>query len=637
MNKKTIITNTILFVLIVGFIMGFGAVFGNENILIGVSTITAMLMLLERDLTSRPIGNTLKFIALNLFIGIGAFLAGFNVWLAIPIHFIVMFVVSYSLLFNLKNPLYLPFSLQYLFILASPVPMDLMPMRIAALVVGALAIMGIQMLANKNKITKSGDKKIQAICTSLIDKIDCLKKGEDHVKVDEKIVEDIAGLRSIIYDKREENYYLTEEGRLKLNISAALEKMNMLLDNLSKDEAQAVILEDVHQCLLLASEAVQDKNAVDKFNTYYSNMLAKYKEEHNHSLIVLRMLNNVDFLRSSLADIQDLSKKQTNVVKNLEQIPKKFQKMTISTAPSHTNSIKLSYAVRMAVGITLSGFIVDFFEIHEGRWMMFTVLSVIIPLYEQSRQKMRDRIFATIIGAILVTGFFTLFQGDIMRSILIMTAGYLMNYIKVYRYSTILVTFSAIGAAALVTGTTEILTLNRILLVISGVILALLINKFILPYKLDDANRDLQSMYEDTIHEMLKEVHDKVHREGNEHGIKNLLLITTMIEDRLKLNNQESHSDQGINWLKHQRRIACTLYELYGWIVRNGITEKNVEAVSSRIDLLMDRSVDADTLSKTADALDAHIHIMPRIEDRMVASMILDVTEEMKALKLMNV
>ncbi|MEZ7172800.1 FUSC family protein [Sporosarcina sp. OR05] len=636
MNKKTIITNTVLFVLIVGFIMGFGAIFGNENILIGVSTITAMLMLLERDLTSRPVGNTLKFIVLNLFIGIGAFLAGFNVWLAIPIHFIVMFVVSYSLLFNLKNPLYLPFSLQYLFILASPVPLDLMPTRIAALVVGALAIIGIQMLANKNKITKSGDKKIKAICTSLIDKIDLLKKGEDHVKVDEKIVEDIAGLRSIIYDKREENYYLTEEGRLKLNISAALEKMNMLLDTLSKDEAQAVILEDVHQCLQLASEAVQDKNAVDKFDTYYSSMLAKYKEEHNHSLIVLRMLNNVDFLRSSLADIQDLSKKQTNVVKNLEQIPKKFQKMTISTAPSHTNSIKLSYAVRMAVGITLSGFIVDFFEIHEGRWMMFTVLSVIIPLYEQSRQKMRDRIFATIIGAILVTGFFMLFQGDVMRSILIMTAGYLMNYIKVYRYSTILVTFSAIGAAALVTGTTEILTLNRILLVISGVALALLINKFILPYKLEDANRDLQSMYEDTIHEMLKEVHDKVHRKGNEHGIKNLLLITTMIEDRLKLNNQENHSEEGITWLKHQRRIACTLYELYGWIVRNGITESNVEVVSSRLTLLMDRSANADVLSKTAHALDAHIHVMPRIEDRMVASMILDVTEEMKALKLMN-
>ncbi|WP_153730431.1 FUSC family protein [Sporosarcina obsidiansis] len=636
LNKKTIVTNTVLFIIIIGFVMAFGAVFGTENILIGVSTITAMLMLLERDLTSHPIGNTMKFIALNLFIGLAAFLAGFNVWLAVPINFIVMFVVSYSLLFNLKNPLYFPFSLQYLFVLAVPVATDQLPLRLASLVFGALAIMGVQMLVNKNKMTKSGDKKVQAVCTALIEKIRLLQKEESHEEITKQIADEISGLRSMIYDKREENYYLTEEGRLKLNISVALEKIDILLEGVSKEDAQQEILEDVINCLQLATDSLHDKKAMEALEESFEHMLHKYKAEHNHNVLVLRMLHHMDFLKESLAELLELGKEKSSVGKKLQQIPKKFQKMTISETPSHTNSIKLSYAVRMAVGISLTGFITDFFELTEGRWMMFTVLSVIIPLYEQSQKKMRDRIFATVMGAIAVTVLFMIFQSNTARSILLMTAGYLMNYIKVYRYSTILVTFSAIGAAALVTGTTEILTLERIVLVVVGVVLALLINKFILPYKLEDANRDLSSMYEDTIHEMLVEANEKVKGKGNYHAVKNLLLITNMIEDRLKLNNQEVPSGEGITWLTNQRRAASTIYELFGWIQKHGLQESNVSAISSSLQILMDRSAEGLTLEQEMSAMKEKIKMTPRIEDRMVLSMILEVMEETKASRLVK-
>ncbi|MHA0856553.1 FUSC family protein [Paenibacillus sp. CMAA1364] len=628
LNKKTIITNTILFAGIIGFIMAFGGVFGSENILIGVSTITAMLMLLERDLTSHPVSNTVTFVLLNLFIGVAAFLTGFNIWLAIPINFIAMFVISYSLLSNLKNPLYLPFSLQYLFILATPVPIEHMPLRLASLVFGALAIMGIQMLANRNKITKSGNKKIQAIYTTLIEKIELIKKGENLETIDQQIATDISDLRSIIYDKREENYYLTEEERLKLNMSASLEKINILLDKIVNEGADQELLDIVNQCLLLANDSLTNVEAAEKLNEYFNQILGKYKDEHNHSLLVLRMLNNMDFLKESLLDLKTLRKEQYNVVKNLEYIPKKFRKIRIRDTFSQTNSIKISYAVRMAVAISLTGFLVDFFEITEGRWMMFTVLSVIIPIYEQSTKKIRDRTFATVIGAILVTGLFMIFHGHVARTILLMLAGYLMSYIKVYRYSTILVTFSAIGAAALVTGTTEILTFNRIALVVSGIILALLINKFILSYKLNDANSDLKLMYDDTIHGMLIEASDQIKGTGNNHVMKNLLLISNMIEDRLKLNNQGSESEKGIAWLQHHRRSATTIYELYWWISKHGLSESNAPAISSGLELLLNQNLSTDALQEAMMNIQEQIHHMVRIEDRMVLSMILEVAEE---------
>ena len=144
------------------------------------------------------ISNTVLFIIIIGFIGIAAYLTGFNVWLAVPINFIVMFVISYSLLFNLKNALYFPFSLQYLFILAMPVAAEAMPLRLASLVFGALAIMGVQMIANRDRVGKSGSKKVQAISQALIEKIRLVQKGESQEEISTQITGDISSLRSII-------------------------------------------------------------------------------------------------------------------------------------------------------------------------------------------------------------------------------------------------------------------------------------------------------------------------------------------------------------------------------------------------------------------------------------------------------
>ena len=635
--KEKIIPNTILFIGIVGFILLFSSLFGESNLLIGVSTVTAMLMFLERDLTSHPVLNTTKLISLNLLIGVAAFLAGFNAFLAVPINFIVMFIISYTLLFNLKNPLYLPFSLQYIFVLAVPVAIDQMPMRLTSLVFGALAIMGLQLLANQKKIKKSGDKKLETVCTALVDKINLMKKTENLDIVNQKITTDISGLRSIIYDKREDSYYLTEEARVRLNISASLEKINILLDSMQNDEDEhQEILDQLIHFLTFARDTFTDQKALKELENAFDLTLKNYKTEHSRSLPVLRMLNNIDSLKESLIELNGLDKENQHIVKNLELIPQKFKSVRITEKKSRTNSIKFSYAVRMAVAISFTGFLVDFFEITEGRWMMFTVLSVIIPIYEQSTKKMRDRIFATLIGALLVSGLFMIFQDNLMRTFLLMTAGYLMNYIKVYRYSTILVTFSAIGAVALITDTTEILTMHRILLVIAGVVIALLINKLILPYKLDDANNDLKGMYRDTIHEMLMEIAAQIKGTGSNHAMKNLLIFSNMMEDRLKLNNQDSKSNEEITWLQHQRRAASSIYELYGWLDKHGIEKSNRPVVSSRLAILLNRTLPETELRKSLVTLKEQIRTMPRIEDRMVLSVILEITEEITALKALD-
>jgi hypothetical protein len=115
-------------------------------------------MLLGRDFTGESLKSTLKFIGINLLMGIGSAVAAYNMWLAIPINFIVVFTFSYIFTYNLREPLYFAFGLQYLFLLSEPVPADKQVIRFIALICGALIIMLAQILVNKNK-TKTKRKK----------------------------------------------------------------------------------------------------------------------------------------------------------------------------------------------------------------------------------------------------------------------------------------------------------------------------------------------------------------------------------------------------------------------------------------------------------------------------------------------
>lgn len=635
MNKKTIISNTILFIGIVAFVLVFSNVFGQQNMLIGISTVTAMLMLLERDLTAQPVMNTIKLTGFNVFMGIAAFLAGLNLWLAVPVNFIAMFVISYSLIFNLKNPLYLPFSLQYLFLLAMPVGIGDMPLRIAALVFGALSIMGLQVLFNRNRVAKSGNKLIQAIFDGLVGKVEAVQRGESGAESGARVKGSISSLRSMIYDKREEDYYLTEEGRTKLNLSAALEKINLMLDSVPAKGVNDRILDDLHACLQLGAASLDPNQKIEELRQGYSQVLGKYKGMEEVPLFVLRVLSNLDFLFDSLNEAKLLGQEHGKIVRKLGEVPLKFKKMTYGNGPKHTTSIKFSYALRVALGITIGAFLMDFFELKEGRWMLFTILSVGIPIYEQSQQKMRDRLFATIVGGLLAAFMFTIFESNTSRSILLLLGGYLMSYIKVYRYSTILVTFSAIGSVVLVTGETHFLTLERLLMVGAGVVIALVINCFVLPYKQENAMRDLEAMYKDTICTMLEELDVKSRGEtrNDSHSMKNLLIITTMIEDRLKLNAGKEAESIYKDWLDNLRLLASSIFEMYLWLDKYGVdTSKNTNIRNSIQALKIDDRINL-THPDMVETIKGQIEATPDIENRIALSMIFDIETSLAALQ----
>lgn len=575
MNKKAIIGTTFLFVFMMAFIMGFNVVFGMENILIGVSTITAVLMFLGKDFSLNPVSTAVKLIIFNVLMGIITFLASKNAILGIPLNFIFVFIIGYTLCYNLNTPSFVPFNLQYVFLLFATVTLDQLPKRLLSLAVGAVIIVLSQVLFNKNKIYKQGNSVLSGVCSNIVKKVELLEKNESINELDNKIKEGINKFRKFVYNRREQQFYFTDESKIKLNISLELEKINSALNELAEQKDAVHILnednfkEDFLDAINAVKACLEKDEKIDKLDKLFTDIFGKDDKKGNASVFKIKSLNSLYFIRQSLDDLNKLDKKKYNIVRKLEEIPSNYKLSNIYKESFRSNSLRFSYAFRLALGITFSSFIVDFFNLEEGRWIVYTVNSLIQPFYEHSKEKMKDRLIATMIGIVIITIVFYFIKNPTARMLSTLIIGYLLSFSNTYRIRTITVTVSAIGAAAL-HGNSAVLTVERFVFVVIGTIISVILTKFVFPYNAEDARKYLISLYDKTIASQINIVKNLVSKnERADSAMKNEILRANMIEDRL-LSNEIDDEDSSVHeYLDNQRALVMNISDLYRWIEIN--------------------------------------------------------------------
>ncbi|MBX7283439.1 FUSC family protein [Clostridium chauvoei] len=591
MTKDKIISNTFIFIGIMIFINIFQRMFGSENTLVGVAIITASLALLERDLTVEPIKNLIKLLGLNLILGFFAFWSNNNIWLGLVLNFIALFMIAYLLSYKLRKSIVVPFGLQYLFMLFAPVYGESFKNRILSLIFGAFLIMALQFLANKDKLSKVGGKKVDKIYQELLVKISILKLGVTGEGgklgiVDSNILEDINNIKRIVYDKRINNFYITNHGKITTNIIWTLERINILLNTiqLERDKnAYISFLGDMYNIISKLKDGTIKLEEIKALENKYKN--SDLKQIYVHEFVTL-----MGELIEDLLEIFNLKKKNRNTINTSISIPNKFKKLTIHKRDFSFDSVKLTYAIKLAIAGSLTAFLTGYFNLSEGRWMCYTIFSLIQPYSETCRSKASQRIQGTLIGALIIFISFSLIENQTARMFIILLAGYLNPFATNYRNSIICVTVSAIAGCAIIDGTTKFV-LSRIIYVLIGTIISLIINKYILPYKIEDGKKYLLKTYGDVINHMFNSMGDK----DADESIKNLFLIPSLIEEKLKVTNFGAQSVEEKEFIYNQRRLINNIYHYHTLIKENkDIREKVGDVVDKVKDLTQKDNFDYD-------------------------------------------
>ena len=125
----------------------------------------------------------------------------------------------------------------------------------------------------------------------------------------------------MVYDKRTDEYYLTEESKIKLNMSVALENMNTILSNENIKSIDFNILNILEEMLDVAKATLNfnpKKDKVIKKGSYDIYEFLKYCQETGvEDLLSLQLVENIIFLDETIKGLSKLDKKHSKVVNKI--------------------------------------------------------------------------------------------------------------------------------------------------------------------------------------------------------------------------------------------------------------------------------------------------------------------------------
>jgi uncharacterized membrane protein YgaE (UPF0421/DUF939 family) len=214
-----------------------------------------------------------------------------------------------------------------------------------------------------------------------------------------------------------------------------------------------------------------------------------------------------------------------------------------------------------------------------------------------------------------------------------MITGYLQSYVNEYKYRMIFVTVCAIGTAAVV-GNVQELTLERILMVILGTIIAILANRYLFPYSLKNSNEQLRKIYYNSVKEMFEQINILLNGDARLEVMNNLFVITSLVESKSRINKQIDKDENYSEIVNIRRTLVSNIYELYRSINRSNINDKDKGKIRVYINELMEYK--NEDIENRIVSIENSIKENKNIKARIVLSSITSVFRGLKQLNELN-
>ena len=209
------------------------------------------------------------------------------------------------------------------------------------------------------------------------------------------------------------------------------------------------------------------------------------------------------------------------------------------------SSIRFKFAMRMAITLTFSIFIAELLGYYKIIWAIITIMSIMQPYYEDTISKTRERIKGNII-AILFTGIVIhLFHTQWITILILVISLYLLYGFKEYYKISLFAAMASICISSLSVSLNKLL-IYRIFYVIIGVIVVLLANKFIFPYRLKDGIMQLVNKILRYDEYLIDTSREYLNKSKGDNYIRDLIIHTTLLTQKLYLRNLQ-YSDNSIS------------------------------------------------------------------------------------------
>ncbi|MGL4762126.1 MAG: FUSC family protein [Sarcina sp.] len=560
MDKQLIIRNTFVLLATVATFLVAQVFLGADNIILSIVVFLIALFILNKNFTGSPLRIFTKIMLLTLFIGVVPFIANINMFAGLPINFIAIFSLLYLLVYRLKKSIYFPFLLGYTLLLCVSPTKHYFYLRIGALAVIGLVSFLIQIIINrkrshKNKHTHLTD--VLSVVYNLVDDAIYGNKNNDNIDKFDLIVKDWT---DEIFETRNNNFYLDKKEDIELNILTTLEMLKFDLITLTSQG-----LDDIE----IGFNIKKSICTLKKFANNEINTVSLYADipsidtvlDNNHKgdFILYEIYESIMIIKNLLVELKIASNEKFDIKKSTHDF---YELMKVLKGHFNTDSVRFTFAFRTALTLSVTYFIIQYFDIHHGSWIIYTIGSVSQPYNDTLKKRGIHRLKGTILGAIYFLILFTIFKGTIERYIILMITVYINSFMKSYDKQITYITLLVLGLASLSDPNSAVLSFDRIFMVLIGVGITMLVGRLIFPYYISKETNYLIKSY----HEIGEDVVDKLLNitkfKNNRLEIQNQTLLAKSIENKIYRNNTILDNDDLKKFLYEERYLLVKVQSI---------------------------------------------------------------------------
>lgn len=572
LSKKLLKVLTLLIILIL-FYASFTVAFGNENSIVGVFIILLSIFMLDRDLSRRPFRNLFIVTSINVILAIGALISYHAPILGFFIIFFIVFLVTYIVTHSLENPIYYPMILGFLLLLSKPVTVDDIGLRILSLVVGSVFIVGLNILVNRNKFSKS-------IRHSLVTILEDIEKMVEYriqnKKIDEtEIDKNLALIRSQIDTSLSEDHFSKPIYTAILNVTASLEQIEILL--LEEDFTK----KELNKLKELIGKLIK---VIDNISLVKSILNEFIKDNPDFKPVFLYSLKVISYeLGNPNDDKYDITK-----------IPSRFQLLSVLKEDFSINSIKFTFALKLAISISVVEFIGYYFNIPNINWVGYTILAILQPCLDNTVKKARLRVRGTIVGIlvfVIIDNLFLLktdilyfsFAPTLIVFICVLGFAYVLTSLHRYDVQMIFITVMSLLIAESAATVDATLT-ERFVYIIVGCVIALLMNYKVLPKTIKQQNIRLLERYHRFNKIEINNIKLALLNKLNFTENTILVLKSNSIQESVAQSNSDNKDDRIAEILKMETLITSISSFLINLVQSNSVSKKTEQSALNYIE-----------------------------------------------------
>lgn len=526
MDVKTIIGRTIFFLLIVGFIAAFTQVFGPENSLIGVMIIVAALMLLNRDMTAAPVSSFVCIIALNLSIGAVSYLSSLYILPGILLNFSLIFALVFFLSQDSRSSLEFPFLLGYALMMSMPASPDTIHIRLFALTAGSVFIvllnLAVNYAKNKKMTCHSG---ILALIDSVSESIDKRRTGE---RTDSEIFRiKASAVHSQIYDRLKKKFYTSPKDRSVMNLAVSVERLGK---HAVEEDISSEDLLDLKEALAAVRGCTAGTLSYAELHTRISDFTAL------HPHLPYEIISGLELVDYELSQLSGGDLKET--LRYCMDLPKQFSFMVRLKEDLKPDTMAFSYALRLALLISIFEFAASYYDLIAARWLTFTAIAISVHYVDMDLSKAKARLRGVFAGIIIfsvlvffVTDYTVLFLIMLFVNYCYTLAGDMRYDVKMAAVNVSVLLMVLLTIPEFDTGLEA--SLMRLGCIIAGTLAVIAVNRLVLPYHISTENIQLGRRLTDTAEQIIERM---FRLKDNEVRDARDLLISDLTAEKMRIN-----------------------------------------------------------------------------------------------------